>query len=110
MTDTTDASTIVDRASFLAWRTEWRRRYAEASEKVRATKRELVRLRAAWRRNEPNHSGRSYEYLVNGRIEDLPWVRRPAAALMIEHRAVIAHRDRIMAEAKADAAVPAIAA
>jgi hypothetical protein len=110
MTRQTDIPTITDRASFLAWRTDWRARYAEASTKVRETKRELVRLRAAWRRNEPNHSGRSYEYLINSRIEDLPWVRRQAAGLMIEHRAVIAHRDAIIAATKAEPTIAAIAA
>lgn len=116
MTNTTTATapitidTIVDRVSFVAWRTDWRARYADASETIRATKRELVRVRADWRRNAPNASPNSYEYQANSLIEHMPWLRRKANALMLERTAATDHRRAMFAEAAEAASVAAIAA
>jgi hypothetical protein len=116
MTDTTTTAapiaidTIVDRVSFVAWRTDWRARYAAASETIRAAKRELVRVRADWRRNAPNASPDSYEYQANSLIENMPWIRRKANALMIERTAATDRRESLFAEAAEAAPVAAIAA
>lgn len=116
MTDTTTATvpvaidTIVDRVSFVAWRTDWRARYAAASETIRAAKRELVRVRADWGRNAPNASPNSYEYQANSLIENMPWLRRKANALMLERTAATDHRNALFAAAAEAASVTAIAA
>lgn len=97
MTDTNTTAisieTIVDRISFVAWRTDWRTRYATASETIRDAKRELVRIRSDWKRNAPNPQPYSYEYQENSIIEDLPRLRRRANALMIERAAATDLRD-----------------
>lgn len=115
MTDTTDTAqiaidTIVDRTSFVAWRSDWRARYAIASQDVRDAKHELVRIRADWRRNAPNPGPNSYEYQVNSLNERLPWLRRQANLVMRERRDGTDRRDALFAAAAEATASEAIAA
>jgi hypothetical protein len=115
MTDTTTTTpisvdTIVDRLSFVAWRSDWRARYAIASQDVRDIKRELVRIHADWRRNAPNPGPKSYEYQINSLNEHLPWVRRQANLVMRERRAGTDRRDALLAAAIEAAAPATIAA
>jgi hypothetical protein len=100
--------TITDRLSYVAWRADWRARYAAASQEIRDTKRELVRTRADWRRNAPNPKPNSYEYQVNTLIENLPWLRRKANLLMRERTGATETRDALIEEARTVG--PAIAA
>jgi len=107
MTDTAAISapvpveTIVDRLSYVAWRTDWRARYATASDTVRIAKRDLVAKRAAWRRNAPSDDTESYEYRINSLIENMPWLRRKARILMVERRHATSARDEAFAAALA---------
>lgn len=115
MTDTTDTApiaidTIVDRISFVAWRSDWRARYAIASQHVRDAKHELVRIRADWRRNAPNPGPNSYEYQINSLNERLPWLRRQANIVMRERRDGTDRRDALFAAAAETTAPTAIAA
>jgi uncharacterized protein len=115
MTDTTATAatapvaieSIVDRLSYVAWRTDWRTRYAAASETIRAAKRDLVAKRAAWRANAPSDDTESYEYRINSLIERMPWLRRQARILMHERTHATAWRDEAIAEIKAKAATAA---
>jgi hypothetical protein len=88
--------TIADRLSYVAWRTDWRDRYAAASEHVRDAKRELVRIRAAWRSNVANDGTRSWEFQINSLNEDLPYRRRRANDLMVERQEATDRRDELM--------------
>ena len=107
MTDTTTITapvaveTIVDRLSYVAWRTDWRARYAAASKTVRTAKRDLVSKRAAWRRNLPSTDTESYEYRINSLIENMPWLRRKARILMTERKHATSARDEAFAAALA---------
>lgn len=119
MTDTTTTAatapvaveTIVDRLSYVAWRTDWRARYAAASETIRAVKRDLVAKRAAHRANAPSDDTESYTYRINSIIERMPWLRRQARILMHERTHATTWRDDAIAEIRAaieaDAAVAA---
>lgn len=114
MTDTTNApnaiDTIVDRISYVAWRTDWRTRYAIASQIVRDAKRDLRRVRSDWRHNVPNANPNSYEYQANSLIERMPWLRRQANILMKERTAATQHRDALItAAAEARSASPVAA-
>lgn len=103
MTDINEAGTIaaalgtieaiVDRPTYVAWRTDWRRRYAEASNAIRSAKSDLVAKRAAWRANAPSTDAESYEYRINSLIENMPWLRRKARILMKERAHATAARD-----------------
>jgi hypothetical protein len=48
-TNMTDLTTITDRASWLAFRADWRMRYRQASQDVRDVKRDMRALVADWR-------------------------------------------------------------
>ena len=107
MTDTASIATpvavetIVDRLTYVAWRTDWRARYAAASETVRIAKRDLVAKRAAWRKNAPSTDTESYEYRINSLIERMPWLRQKAHALMLERKHATSARDEAFATALA---------
>lgn len=100
--------TITDRTSYVAWRADWRIRYAAASEAVRTAKRTLVRLRADWKANVPRGANETYEFRINSLNERLPWLRRRAHAVMRERGPATEIRDALLEKARA--ARPAIAA
>lgn len=99
--DAVSVDTITDRPSYVAWRTDWRARYAAASEAVRAAKRSLVRLRTDWKANVPRGANETYEFRINSLNERLPWLRYTATALMRERGVATEIRDALLEEARA---------
>lgn len=93
---TIDIETIVDRTTYLAWRADWRRRYAEASEDVRATKRELVRAMTDLRTNAPRIDGRTHEYRIDACRLALPGLRHAAHVIMSERELGTDRRDLLL--------------
>lgn len=82
--------TFTDRLSWISWRANWRLRYAEASETIRAIKREIVRLRA-----ENGNTGR-----IPGLQYDLHIERIHANGLMVERTEANEHKAAQLAERK----------
>ena len=97
-----DIQKITDRASFLAFRTEWRRLYADASNHVREVKREMRGL-VEGRRNgtvEANHAETTLSY----RQYDRHMARVSARELMELLDEAKERRDELVARKRADQA------
>lgn len=94
MTVTVDS--ITDRESYLAWRADWRRRYAAASERVRDAKRQLVAVFADRRAGVRAPEGRSWDFVVNSINERMPDIRRDAHRVMAERADGVWMRDEIL--------------
>lgn len=80
--------TFTDRATWISWRADWRQRYAQASDTIRATKREMVQLRAQ----------AGTEDRISGLQYSLHLQRRHANALMEERTEANDHKAAQMAE------------
>jgi len=89
--------TFTDRLSWVAWRADWRARYAEASQLIRAAKREAAELHVA-RRGESEAGRRPIDYRISSIQENLPYLRRAANTLMIERTEATAHKNEMLAE------------
>ena len=99
MSDT--INTITDRTSWLAWRADWRLRYAEASEEVRAVKR-AMRDAVAVRRSGPGKAEveRIDHTLMPGLQSSRENRRWKARRLMKELESAKARRDELISAAK----------
>jgi hypothetical protein len=85
------------RASWIAWRADWRARYATASEDVRETKRRLAAL-VAERRNAGTAEKRQLaDYRASDLQGDLHRRRRAAHGLMVERTEARKEKDARMA-------------
>lgn len=73
-----------DRLSWLAWRADWRKRYAAASEAVRAEKRVIAGLRADWRASTDEAERTRIGYRADVLQGQLRHVRIDAHYLMLE--------------------------
>lgn len=104
---TIDTATITDRISWVAYRADWRRRYKEASEAIRAVKREIAKHRAIYR--EFGNDCISHRYAADGMQWDLRRKREVASRLMDELNEAKEHKAAIMA-AKAEASEATVAA
>jgi len=100
---TIDIETITDRTTYLAWRADWRRRYAAASEEVRSAKRDLVDAYAARLANAPRIQGRTHEYRIASIIERLPGLREEAHIVMSERALGTGRRDELLAPVEPEA-------
>lgn len=104
---TIDIETITDRTTYITWRTDWRLRYAKASEDVRIVKRELVRALADLRTNAPRIEGRTHEYRIDACRFRLPGLRSTAHAIMCERALGTDRRDQLLGSGAQDEAMAA---
>ena len=95
----TDYTTIADRASWVAYRADWRVRYKAATLAIRELKREIAGHRAL--RRELGSAGESHRYAADGLQLGLWRLRRNASMLMTELDSAKEHKAKTMA-AKAD--------
>lgn len=98
----TDITTITDRASWIAYRAEWRRRYRQASQNVRDVKRDMRALVSDRR------SGALSADVVDGRMSmkqyDRHLARVSARDLMDDLAEAKERRDALLAQRDAPSA------
>lgn len=102
----TDITTITDRASWIAYRAEWRRRYRQASQDVRDVKRDMRALVADWRAGTIGSA--VLDERMSYRQMDRHAARGVARDMMDELDEAKERRDALLAER--DATTPAQAA
>lgn len=88
-----------DRISWLAYRSEWRTRYLEAADAIRATKREIANHRA--QRRLLGEAGNSHLIAADRLQHGLRYQRDIANDLMIELNEAKEVKDKQIAEARA---------
>lgn len=96
-----DYTTTTDRASWIAYRADWRVRYKEATQAIRDLKREIAGHRAL--RRELGTAGDQHRYAADSLQVGLWRLRRNASRLMTELDSAKKHKVKMMA-AKADEA------
>lgn len=93
MTDTT----FTDRASWLAYRADWRARYKEITADIRATKAEMARHRRM--RRELGTAGEGHRHAADGMQCGLSRERAVASAMMRELDRAKERKAEMMADA-----------
>lgn len=89
-----DITTIADRLSWVAYRADWRLRYKQASDDVRACKREIAGHRAL--RRELGQAGDEHRHKADGLQCGLWSLRRDASRLMVELDKAKEHKVKLM--------------
>lgn len=97
----TDITTITDRASWLAYRADWRKRYRQASQDVRDVKRDMRALVADWRAGTIGSD--ALEQRMSYRQMDRHATRGVARDMMDELAEAKERRDALLAERVAPA-------
>lgn len=86
-----------DRLTWLAWRADWRLRYAAASEAVRAEKRVIAGLRADWRTTTDEQERTRIGYRADVLQSYLLRTRDHANDLMLERTAANEYKAKQLA-------------
>lgn len=86
---------FTDRATWISWRSDWRQRYAQASETIRATKREISEIYAGLRAG--SIQGRQADPRLWSLKSALLHQRRDANGLMEERTAANEHKAEQLA-------------